>query len=72
VAVIIQEAWSAGTPLLLLRTMLGLEPHEDHLAVDPAIPKSIGRIELLDIPGHWGHIDAFGQARTEWLPDGPG
>src|SRR4029453_6276822 len=31
------QAWSTGTPLLLLRTMLGLEPEGDHLLVDPAL-----------------------------------
>ena len=48
------QAWSTGTPLLLLRTMLGLEPHEGHLAVDPRLPIGMGRIEVLDIPGRWG------------------
>ena len=32
------QAWSTGTPLLLLRTMLGLEPVGEHLIVDPALP----------------------------------
>ena len=32
------QAWSTGAPLLLLRTMLGLEPIGDHLVVDPALP----------------------------------
>jgi glycogen debranching enzyme len=58
------QAWSTGTPLLLLRTMLGLEPVGDHLVVDPALPAGIGRIELLDIPGRWGRIDAFGRGRV--------
>lgn len=57
------QAWSTGTPLLLLRTMLGLEPIGDRLLVDPALPKTIGRLELLDIPGRWGRIDAFGRGR---------
>jgi hypothetical protein len=30
--------------LLLLRTMLGLNPDGDHLVVEPAIPKDIGNI----------------------------
>jgi glycogen debranching enzyme len=55
------QAWSTGTPLLFLRTMLGLEPIGEHLLVDPALPASIGRIELLDIPGRWGRMDAFGR-----------
>jgi hypothetical protein len=43
--------------------MLGLEPMGDHLIVDPALPESIGHLELLDIPGRWGRIDAFGRGR---------
>jgi glycogen debranching enzyme len=59
------QAWSTGTPLLLLRTMLGLEPIGDQLVVDPALPISIGRLELLDIPGRWGRVDAFGRGRIK-------
>ncbi len=59
------QAWSTGTPLLLLRTMLGLEAEGEHLIVDPALPRGIGRIELLDIPGRWGRIDAFGRGRVD-------
>ena len=59
------QAWSTGAPLLLLRTMLGLEPIGDHLVVDPALPDGIGHLELLDIPGRWGRIDAFGRGRVD-------
>ena len=59
------QAWSTGTPLLLLRTMLGLEPLGEHLVVDPALPMGVGRLELLDIPGRWGRVDAFGRGRVE-------
>ena len=48
------QAWSTGAPLLLLRTMLGLEPVGEHLVVDPALPAQIGRLELLDIPAGGG------------------
>jgi glycogen debranching enzyme len=58
------QAWSTGAPLLLLRTMLGLEPIGEHLVVDPALPVGIGRLEVLDIPGRWGHVDAFGRGRV--------
>jgi glycogen debranching enzyme len=57
------QAWSTGTPLLLLRTILGLEPTGEHLITDPAVPKEIGVLALLDIPGRWGRIDAFGRGR---------
>jgi glycogen debranching enzyme len=59
------QAWSTGTPLLLLRILLGLEPLGEHLVVDPALPAGIGRIELLDIPGRWGRTDAFGRRRAD-------
>ncbi|MFD6660984.1 glycogen debranching N-terminal domain-containing protein [Micromonospora chalcea] len=57
------QAWSAGTPLLLLRVMLGLEPQGEHLIIDPAVPPGMGRVELLDIPGRWGRVDALGRSR---------
>jgi glycogen debranching enzyme len=63
------QAWSTGAPLLLLRTMLGLEPLGDHLVVDPALPATIGHLELLDIPGRWGRLDAFGRGRVHVHPD---
>ena len=59
------QAWSTGTPLLLLRTMLGLEPQGENLVVDAALPSVIGHLELLDIPGRWGRIDAFGRGRVD-------
>jgi glycogen debranching enzyme len=59
------QAWSTGAPLLLLRTMLGLEPVGDNLVVDPALPESIGLLALLDIPGRWGRVDAFGRGRVQ-------
>jgi glycogen debranching enzyme len=57
------QAWSTGAPLLLLRTMLGLEPVGDNLVVDPVLPEGIGLVALLDIPGRWGRVDAFARGR---------
>jgi glycogen debranching enzyme len=58
------QAWATGAPLLLIRTLLGLESDGLHLIIDPAIPEPLGRIELLDIPGVWGRMDAFGRSRA--------
>ena len=59
------QAWSTGAPLLLLRAVLGMEPVGDNLVVDPALPINVGWLELLDIPGRWGRIDAFGRGRVD-------
>jgi glycogen debranching enzyme len=57
-------ARSAGASLLFIRTMLGLEPDGDQLIYDPVLPETLGRIELLNIPGRWGRFDAFGRRRS--------
>jgi glycogen debranching enzyme len=59
------QAWASGAPLLLLRTLLGLEVEGEHLMIDAAIPPPIDRIELLDIPGRWGLTDALGRCRSD-------
>ena len=59
------QAWSTGAPLLLIRTMLGLEPMGEHLVVDPALPTRTGHLELLDIRGRWGRMDAFGRGTVD-------
>ncbi|MGZ3697248.1 MAG: amylo-alpha-1,6-glucosidase [Bdellovibrionota bacterium] len=62
------QAWATGTPLLLLRTLLGLDALGEHLIVDPAIPDAIGRVELLGVPGRWGRADAFGRGLIQLSP----
>jgi len=59
------QAWSTGAPLLMLRVALGLEPSGDNLIVDPALPSWIGNLEILDLPGRWKRIDAFGRGRVD-------
>ncbi|MFL5701598.1 MAG: amylo-alpha-1,6-glucosidase, partial [Ktedonobacteraceae bacterium] len=59
------QAWASGAPLLLLRAILGLEPLGDQLVIHPALPLMLGQVELLDIPGRWGRIDAFGRGRVD-------
>ena len=59
------QAWAAGAPLLLLRALLGLEPVDGRLLVDPALPTTIAHLELLNVPGVWGRADAFGRGRLE-------
>ncbi|MET7750448.1 glycogen debranching N-terminal domain-containing protein [Micromonospora sp. NPDC005367] len=57
------QAWSSGGLLMLLATLLGLRPSGENLLVSPVLPSGFGRIELLDIPGRWGHSDAYGRDR---------
>lgn len=65
------QAWATATPLLLLRVLLGLDSDRRHLIIDLAIPVPIKRLELLDIVGCWGTMDAFGRGRVKevtWFP----
>jgi glycogen debranching enzyme len=59
------QAWATGTPLLLLRVLLGLEPDGDELRSDPHLPDQIGRLEVAGIPGRWGRTDVTTRALEE-------
>jgi glycogen debranching enzyme len=54
------QAWATGTPLLLLRVMLGLEPDGDRMASDPVLPPEIPELSLRGIQsrGHRGDVVA--------------
>jgi len=52
------QAWSTGTPLLMLRVMLGLEPHRDGVSVDPALPAGMEQLALYGLNGPAGKFDA--------------
>ncbi|MGC9670835.1 glycogen debranching N-terminal domain-containing protein [Planosporangium sp. 12N6] len=58
------QAWASGTPLLLLRSMMGLEPRRDGLGVDAHVPLRCGHLALSGIPGWWGRTDVFSLATT--------
>jgi glycogen debranching enzyme len=44
------QAWSAGAPLLALRTLLGLDVLRGRLGSQPHLPKELGPIRLKNIP----------------------
>jgi glycogen debranching enzyme len=45
------QAWATGAPLLLLRTVLGLDARDGRPTIDPVLPPAIGSIS---IDGLWG------------------
>ena len=51
------QAWAAGTPLLLIRVLLGLEPRDHDLTSTPYVPHAIGSLGLTGVPGRWGRAD---------------
>jgi glycogen debranching enzyme len=65
------QAWSTGAPLLLVRTMLGLDTCGEFLVTDPVLPPEIDYLALLSIPGRWGRIDAFGRGQSFSVPSRP-
>jgi glycogen debranching enzyme len=52
------QAWATGTPLLLLRVILGLEPDGDRLRSDPVLPPQMSELSLEVIRGRWGVASA--------------
>ncbi|HKD77472.1 MAG TPA: hypothetical protein VKB76_18340, partial [Ktedonobacterales bacterium] len=46
-----------------LHTILGLEPTGDNLLVNPVLPAELGWLGVFDIPGRWGHVDAFARSK---------
>ena len=52
------QAWATGAPLLLIRSLLALEPRGSMLSFDPVLPDMIGRLNVEGIPGQWGLVDA--------------
>ncbi|HET7338703.1 MAG TPA: glycogen debranching N-terminal domain-containing protein [Candidatus Dormibacteraeota bacterium] len=59
------QAWATGAPLLLLRSILGMESVNGRLLVDAKLPIGTGWLEILDIPGVWGRADAYGRGTIE-------
>ena len=50
------QAWAAGSPMLGIRTLLGLEPKSDLLtsAAAAVLPPWMGTLTVDGIPGRWG------------------
>ena len=49
------QAWAAGTPLLLLRILLDLQPGSERAETDPARPQPVGRISVHNLPAAGQH-----------------
>jgi glycogen debranching enzyme len=53
------QAWAAATPLLAIRTLLGLEVVDGRLQADPVLSDGLTEVALHDVP------DRGGRAATE-------
>lgn len=51
------QSWSSGAPLLLLRTLLGLDASEGKLRVDPCLPEGVGELRLRGVHFGGGRVD---------------
>jgi glycogen debranching enzyme len=52
------QAWATAAPLLLLRVLLGIEPKNGQVALDPALPEHITQLALRGLPGPARTYDA--------------
>lgn len=59
------QAWAAAAPLLMIRTILGLESRSGQLTSDPALPGPIGHLALQGVPGRWGHANTIAGQRRQ-------
>jgi glycogen debranching enzyme len=66
------QAWASGTPLLLIRTMLGLEPAADGIRSDPHLPDGLTRLSLhgMPIPGARASCPPASGRQEPRRPDG--
>jgi len=51
------QAWATGTPLLFVRTVLGLEPGDDGPRVQPWLPDRVRHLALRGVQGPSGRVD---------------
>ncbi|MCX5116901.1 trehalase family glycosidase [Micromonospora sp. NBC_00362] len=58
------QAWAAGTPLALIRAMLGVNPVNGRLVLDPDVPEELGRItaERVRAFGQQWELEAIGRS----------
>ncbi len=58
------QAWAAASPLLVLRTLLGLEPDVPHgvVRLDPVLPDGCTRLRLARTPVGALHVETVGGA----------
>lgn len=48
------QSWAAGTPLQMIRTVLGLDAERGRLRTNPFLPRAVDRLELRNVRVH-GH-----------------
>jgi glycogen debranching enzyme len=60
------QAWATGAPMVFVRTMLGLEPRDGAVTLDPVVPHELGRISIRGIPafGSLWDVEALGRSGT--------
>ncbi|MGW4461884.1 amylo-alpha-1,6-glucosidase [Micromonospora sp. NPDC004704] len=65
------QAWSAGAPMLFIRTLLGLEIRDGRLVADPLVPVEFGRVAMDGVPalGTLWNVEATGDTASVRLAD---
>jgi glycogen debranching enzyme len=56
------QAWAAAAPLLLLTSVLGLQPAPDGPRCAAEVPEAFGDVTLRGIRGRWGRADVHAVA----------
>jgi glycogen debranching enzyme len=62
------QAWATTTPLLLITTLLGLQPTSRGLHINPHLPDGLGRLALHGMPTGPGYVGADSRATPQERP----
>jgi glycogen debranching enzyme len=66
------QAWATAAPFLWFRLVLGLEPRNGKLTVDPVVPEELGRVEMKGLHAFGSQWDVKAWKKTGSVRKQPG
>jgi len=64
------QAWATAAPFLWLRLILGAEPRDGALQVDPLVPEQVGRLDVRGLHAFGRRWDVLAEGTDGWVKQG--
>ena len=64
------QAWATAAPFLWLRLILGAEPRDGALQVDPLVPEQVGRLDVRGLHAFGRRWDVLAEETDGWVEQG--